>query len=143
MPTITGPILDSSGRPANGILRVRASRPFDIGAGHVTQAIGVATVRDGIPYATSGIWWLPTTPDGVFLELEQDLDGEQVSRFSLTVPEVQTLSYSELLFNRGAGAGGANPYWWDLTGGLEFPPTAVDGDLGYDTETGEYWRYDR
>jgi hypothetical protein len=143
MPTITGPILDSAGRPANGLLRVRASRPFDVGAGHVTQAVGMATVRDGIPYLTTGSWSLPTTPDGVYLELEQDLDGEQVNKFTLAVPDVQTMSYSELLFNRGGGEGGANPYWWDLTGGLDFPPEAVDGDFGYDTVTGDYWRYER
>ncbi|MCC4906986.1 hypothetical protein [Microbacterium sp. cx-59] len=143
MPTITGPILDSAGRPANGLLRVRASRPFDIGAGHVTQAVGWATVRDGIPYLTSGAWALPPTPDGVTLTLEQDLDGEQSLQFSVAVPDVQSMSYSELLFNRGGGEGGANPYWWDLTGGLDFPPAAVDGDFGYDTETGNYWRYER
>lgn len=143
MPTITGPILDSAGRPANGILRVRASRPFDIGAGHVTQAVGWATVRDGIPYLTSGAWTLPATPEGVTLVLEQDLDGEQSIEFSVAVPDVQSMSYSELLFNRGNGEGGANPYWWDLTGGLEFPPTAVNGDIGFDSETGNVWRYEQ
>ncbi|GAA3008969.1 hypothetical protein [Microbacterium aurantiacum] len=143
MPTITGPILDSAGRPANGVLRVKASRPFDIGAGHITQTVGWATVRDGVPYLSSGAWSLPPTPDGVYLLLEQDLDGEQVNKFTIAVPDVQSMSYSELLFNRGGGEGGPNPYWWDLTGGLDFPPTAVDGDIGFDSNTGNVWRYEQ
>jgi hypothetical protein len=143
MPTITGPILDSAGRPANGHLKVRASRPFDIGAGHVTQAAGWATVRDGIPYLVTGAWNLPATPEGTYLVLEQDLDGEETRQFNLAVPDVASMSYSELLFNRGNGEGGPNPYWWDLTGGLDFPPEAVDGDFGFDSITGDVWRYQK
>lgn len=143
MPTITGPILDSSGRPANGMLRVKASRPFDTATGHVSQALGVATVRGGIPYVLSSAWSLPATPDGVYLLLEQDLDGEQLATFTLAVPDVQQLTYSQLLFNRGGAPGaGANPYWWDLTGGLDFPDEAIDGDWGFDSVTGDVWRFD-
>ncbi|WP_248240540.1 hypothetical protein [Microbacterium kunmingense] len=109
----------------------------------MTQAASTANVRDGIPTVASGAWSLPATPEGVYLELEQDLDGENVARFTLSVPDVQTMSYSELLFNRGGGEGGANPYWWDLTGGLDFPPTAVNGDLGFDSDTGNVWRYEQ
>ena len=143
MPTITGPILDSTGAPANGFLRVRASKPFDIGAGHVTQALATARVRDGIPVYAGQPWTVPVTPDGATLLLEQDLDGEQMQTFTLRVPDVQTMSYSELLFNRGQGAGGAGVYWWDLTGGLPFPPEAVVGDFGYDRVTGDVWRNDK
>ena len=143
MPTIRGPILDSSGRPATGQLRVRATRPFDVAAGHLTQSVGVAEVRAGSPVSATGLWTLPATPDGVYLMLEQDLDGEQLQRFTLTVPDVETLTYSELLFNRGGtGDGGANPFWWDLTGGLNFPPDAVNGDWGFDSVTGDVWRYE-
>lgn len=143
MPTIRGPILDSSGRPATGQLRVRATRPFDVAAGHVTQSVGVAEVQAGSPVSAAGLWTLPATPDGVYLMLEQDLDGEQMQRFTLTVPDVETLTYSELLFNRGGtGDGGANPFWWDLTGGLDFPPDAVNGDWGFDSVTGDVWRYE-
>lgn len=143
MPTIRGPILDSSGRPATGQLRVRATRPFDVAGGHVTQAVGVAEVHAGVPVSANGLWTLPVTPSGVWLVLEQDLDGEQLQRFTLTVPDVETLTYSELLFNRGGtGDGGANPYWWDLTGGLDFPPDAINGDWGYDNVTGQVWRYE-
>ena len=143
MPTITGPVLDSSGRPANGFLRVRASRPFDIGAGHVTQALATARVRDGVPVYASQPWSVPPTPDGVYLELEQDLDGDCVQKFTVLVPDVTSMSYSELLFNRGTGTGGAGIYWWDLTGGLPFPPEAIDGDMGYDRITGDVWRNDK
>ncbi|MGW9345576.1 hypothetical protein ACWGR3_28905 [Streptomyces albidoflavus] len=142
MPTITGPILDSSGRPANGGLRVRASRPFDIGAGHVTQAFAEATVRDGEPRVSAGAWSLPATPEGVQLLLEQDLDGVSLVRFTLAVPDVPSMTYSELLFNRGNGEGGPNPYMWDLTGDLDFPPEAVAGDYGFDSTTGDVWRYE-
>lgn len=30
---------------------------------------------------------------------------------------------------------------WDLTGGLEFPPQAKDGDFGIDYVSGDVWRY--
>jgi hypothetical protein len=30
---------------------------------------------------------------------------------------------------------------WDLTGGAEFPPEAVDGDVGIDLTTGDVWRF--
>lgn len=143
MPTITGPILDSAGAPANGFLRVRASKPFDIGAGHVTQALATARVRDGVPQLAGQAWAVPATPDGVYLHLQQDLDGEQMQPFTLTVPDVPSMTYSELLFNRGGGAGGPGVFWWDLTGGLPFPPEAVDGDFGYDRITGDVWRNDR
>lgn len=143
MPTITGPILDSTGDLANGFLRVRASKPFDIGTGHVTQALAVARVRDGIPQIAGQPWSVPVTPDGVYLELQQDLDGEQMQTFTLTIPDVASMTYGELLFNRGAGAGGAGVYWWDLTGDLPFPPEAIDGDMGYDRITGDVWRNDK
>lgn len=143
MVTITGPILDSSGRPANGYLRVRASRPFDIGTGHVTQALGVATVIGGEPRVAGGQWEVPATPDGISLTVSQDLDGDQLQQFTVVVPDRQGMSYSELLFNRGgAGDGGANPYWWDLTGGADFPAGVVDGDFGFDSDTGNVWRYE-
>lgn len=143
MPTITGPILDSAGRPANGLLRVRASRPFDIGAGHVTQAVGSAVVRDGVPFTSNGsAWSLPPTPDGAHLTIEQELDGDASTRTKVTVPDLAQITYAELLFNRGDGESGANPYWWDLTGGQSFPPEAVDGDIGYDRTTGDVYRYD-
>lgn len=144
MPTITGPILDSSGRPASGLLRVRASAPFSAPGGLVTQAAGVATVRAGTPYGADGDQWsLPATPPGVVLLLEQDLDGEHLQRYQLTVPESTSLTYTQLLFNRaGEGAGGPEPYMWDLTGGLDFPPGAVPGDFGWDRDTDQIWRYE-
>lgn len=136
MPNITGPILDSSGRPANGHLRVRASRPFDIGGGHVTQALGVARVRDGHPYVMDQQWSVPPTPDGVFLILEQDLDGDVVQQFSVSVPDISTLSYSQLLFNRGEGAGGAGPYAWVITSSDPIPELAIIGDIWVESDTG-------
>lgn len=141
MPTITGPILDSAGRPASGILRVRASRPFELGVGLITQALGVAEVRGGEPLVANQPWTVPITPDGVYLHVEQDLDGEQLVRYTVFVPSVDVMTYAQFLFNRGQGAGGPEPFWWDLTGDADFPETAVDGDLGYDSETGNVWRY--
>lgn len=143
MPTITGPILDSSGRPANGMLRVNASRPFEIGDGLVTEARATITVKDGIPQNAAGAWSLPVTPEGVYLDVQQDLDGEVLRTFTVRVPDVGVLTYSELLFHRGGGDGGPNPYWWDLTGDQDFPPDAVNGDFGFDSITGQVWRYEK
>lgn len=142
MPTITGPILDSAGRPAErGMIRVRASRPFEISAGLVTQTIASAEVVNGEPQIAGTAWSLPVTPEGVTLRIEQDLDGEQLVAHTVFVPDVAQLTYAQLLYNRGEGAGGPNPFWWDLTGGLDFPDTAVDGDWGFDSITGNVWRY--
>lgn len=133
MVTITGPILDSSGQPASGRLTVRASAPFDIGDAHYTRALGAATVRAGVPYrAGNEPWTLPATPEGVWLEVTQDLDGDRLFRFDTVVPDTTTLTYSQLLFNRGRGAGGPAPFFWDLSGGADFPPEAVIGDWGID-----------
>jgi hypothetical protein len=136
MPTITGPILNSTGQPASGVIRVRASKPFDIDAGHVTQAIATINVYGGEPRTTQGPWVLPVTLDGVLFELEQDLDGEQIIRFTVSVPEAGALTYSELLFNRGGAGGTTAPFFWDLTGGLDFPPEALVGDWGVDLSGG-------
>ena len=42
-----------------------------------------------------------------------------------------------------AGSAIRTPYWWDLTGGLDFPPEAVVGDLGFDSVSGDVWRYEQ
>lgn len=34
-----------------------------------------------------------------------------------------------------------DPFWWNLTGDLPFPPQANFGDMGYDAITGNVWRY--
>ena len=140
MPTITGPILDSTGRPARGSLRVLASRSFEISAGLVTRTLAHAEVFDGEPTANGGTWSLPATPDGTTLTIEQDLDGDHVVNHTVFVPDVAQLTYAQLLYNRGEGVGGPNPYWWELEDD-EFPATAVDGDWGYDPETDNVWRY--
>jgi hypothetical protein len=75
------------------------------------------------------------------MNLEQDLDGEDLIRYGVTVPDQATITYSELLYNRGGVGGDWGVFWWDLTGDLPFPPGAVDGDLGIDTVTGDLWRY--
>lgn len=143
MPEIIGtpPILDSSGRLASGFLRFRVSRPFNVPGGHVTKALAVAQVRRGVPLTAAGHpLTLPVTPDGVTLDIEQDLDGDDIERFTVTVPDVPTLTYSELLFNRGQQGAGPEPWMWDLTGGADFPPQALIGDWGIDTDTLELFR---
>lgn len=145
MRTITGPILDSSGRPASGQIRARATHPFNLPSGLVTEAVSIATVIGGEPYVDGDPWMLPATPEGVYIVLEQDLDGEQIQTFTVYVPEnaeeeSPNLSYTDLVFNRGVGATTAAIYWWDLTGGIEFPETALPGDYGYDSDTGNVWR---
>lgn len=131
--TITGPVLDSAGRPANGWLRVTASRPFDTAQGHVTQALSTASVRDGVPLIGGQPLKLPATPDGVYMTIIQDLDGDRTQRFDVVVPEADSaISYSQLLSNRGGGEGGWNPFMWDLSGGLDFPPEALVNDWGID-----------
>lgn len=142
MPTIIGspPILDSSGNPANGFIRVSASRAFQSGTGHVTTAWATARVTNGVPTMNSAPWTLPATPEGIWYRLEQDLDGDTVVRYGVRVPDVKTLTYPELIFNRGMVGLDWESYWWDLTGGLDFPPEALPGDMGIDTITGDYWR---
>lgn len=145
MPTITAspPILDSSGKPANGLIYVTASRAFDSAAGHNTTAKSTIRVADGVPTHNGSPWTVPATPEGVYLSIEQDLDGDAMRRVSyVTVPDVPAMSYAELLFNRGHGEGGTGPYWWILPTGQDFPPEAIDGDWGYDPATDDVWRYD-
>lgn len=141
MPTVTGPILDSSGRPASGIIRVRASAAFEIGAGLVTQALGVAEVRDGQPLVANQPWTVPATPEGILLVIEQDLDGERMQTFNVFVPNVDNLTYSQLLYNRGEGAGGPQPYWWVGLSTDPIPEGAIDGDLYHFTDTGEWGKF--
>lgn len=143
MPIITGrpKILDSSGNPANGFVYVSATRSFDSPQGLVTTAKSTVRVVDGEPTQNGSAWTVPVTPDGAFLTIEQDLDGDTMRRVArVTVPDVSAMSYSELLFNRGNGEGGTEPYWWVLTT-EEFPDQAIDGDLGVDPVTGDVWRY--
>jgi len=144
VPTITAspPILDSSGKPANGLIYVTASRAFDASAGLVTTAKATIRVSEGIATQNGSAWTVPVTPEGVYLGIEQDLDGDTMRRVAyVTVPDVSAMSYAELLFNRGHGEGGTEPYWWVLPTGQDFPPDAVDGDWGYDPATGDVWRY--
>ena len=137
---VTGPILDSSGRNARGVLKVKASRAFEIAEGLVTEAVATIAVRDGQP---EGEWTVPVTPEGTTLTVWQDLDGETLKSFKgVFVPDgTGPLTYAQLLYNRGEGVGGPNPYMWllDDSGG-EFPDTAVDGDFGY-TLAGQVSRY--
>lgn len=144
MPIITGrpQILDSSGNPANGFIYVAATRAFDSADGLVTTAKSTVRVINGEPVQNGSAWSVPVTPEGAFLSIEQDLDGDAMRRVAyVTVPDVPAMSYSELLFNRGNGEGGTEPYWWLLAAGQEFPAEAVDGDLGIDLATGDVWRY--
>lgn len=142
MPTISGMILDSSGRPASGFLGVRANSAFEIDGGLVTQSLAQARVRDGVPYGPTGEpWTLPPTPLGVKLTLIQDLDGELAQVFTVTIPDEQQLTYSQLLYHRGGAEGGPQPYLWDLTGGIDFPDGAVAGDYGWDRDTDDIWEY--
>lgn len=148
MTTITGPILDSAGRPANGRIRFAASSPFDSPAGLVTTAWATAEVLEGIPYTAATrtkpreAWTLPPTPEGVWFRIEQDLDGSSVQRFGATVPDTTTLAYSQLLSYRNGVGVGWQAYVHDLSGGAEFPPDALIGDVGYDFDNGNLWRND-
>jgi hypothetical protein len=130
---ITGPILDASGRPANGWVRVRASTPFDIAEGHVSKALSTVTVTAGVPTLGGEPWKIPVTPDGVYFTIVQDLDGDEVQRYDVVVPDAgASLTYSQLLSNRGGVGVGFNPFMWDLSGGIDFPAEALPGDWGID-----------
>ncbi|MBQ9917343.1 MAG: hypothetical protein IJO71_09105 [Microbacterium sp.] len=119
-----------------------ATRPFDTPEGLVTTAKSTVRVIDGEPSQGGSTWNVPVTPAGAYLAIEQDLDGDMMRRVAyVTVPDVPAMSYSELLFNRGNGEGGTEPYWWTLASSGEFPPEAIDGDLGIDPVTGDVWRY--
>lgn len=134
MPKINGPILDSTGRAASGVIHVRVTRAFDSPGGLVTQARARVDVRQGQPFDQDGQpWHLPVTPPGAAVELVQDLDGELVQKFIVTAPDREQMTYSELLFYRdGTGMGTTEPFFWNLTGGIDFPPGAVPGDWGVD-----------
>lgn len=132
MPQINGPIYDSSGRPATGWLRIKASRPFDYDGGLVTRAVKTVTVNNGVPIADGSPLTLPVTPEDIWLRIEQDLDGDSLEVFDVKVPDVDSMTYRELLFHRGDGSGGTEPYFWDLSGGADFPPEAPNGDWGID-----------
>lgn len=145
MPIITGQILDSSGQPANGVVRISASRAFTTPQGHVTTAWSIARVIDGEATQNGSPWFVPATPEGVWLNLEQDLDGETLVRYGVVVPEATQISYSALLYNRGGQNGTWDTFWWDLTAAgtnpaLDFPPEALSGDMGIDTRNGDVWR---
>lgn len=143
MPLVLGtpPILDSSGQLANGFVRVSASRAFDNAEGHVTTAWSVARIINGQAVQNAAPWVIPATPDGVWMNLVQDLDGEDVVKYTVSVPDQPSITYSQLLYNRGGQGGTWDTFMWDLTGGADFPPEAVSGDLGIDYDTGEVWRY--
>lgn len=97
---------------------------------------------DGAATLNGSAWTVPVTPEGVYLSIQQDLDGETTRRFQyVTVPDVPAMSFSELLYNRGNGEGGTEPYMWRLAEGGDFPREAIDGDIGYDPSTGNVWRY--
>ena len=138
MPTITGPILDSSGQPASGLLRVVASYPFEIATGLVTQARAVVEVRDGVPLVSNEPWAVPVTPTGIELIIEQDLDGDTVTKHNVVVPNLDAMTYAQLLFNRGTGAGGPAPYWWIGLSTDPIPAGALAGDVYIYTDTGAW-----
>ena len=141
MPQIVGPILDSTGHVASGFITATMSRAFDIPTGLVTTATARIQVRRGTPMsAGSDSWILPVTPEGVVLHLEQDLDGDKTQKHVVIVPDVPTLTYSQLLSNRGQASGSLEPYAWVLDGGADFPPEAHPGDWGFDAETGDLYR---
>lgn len=143
MPAVLGtpPILDSSGQPANGFIKISASRAFDTPQGHITTAWSTARVIDGVATQNGAPWVIPATPEGVWMNLVQDLDGEEVVKYSVVVPNDETITYAQLLYNRGgAGEGSWDVFWWDLTDGALFPPEALDGDMGIDLITYDIWR---
>lgn len=39
----------------------------------------------------------------------------------------------------GGGEVAVQAFWWDLTGGADFPDDAVVGDMGFDSTTGDVW----
>lgn len=136
------PILDSSGRPANGYLRVMVTNAYDAGTGHVTAAVGLVEVKDGICRIDGEPWAPPPTPEGVQLVILQDLDNETVKQIRTVVPDQAEITYSELLFNRGGNGGGQTyAFVWHLAvGAPDFPAVAISGDLGIDDDS-NLWRY--
>lgn len=101
MPTIVGPILNSAGQPASGILRVTATEPFESGAaGLVTRGVATVTVVNGSPLLPGAApFTLPVTPEGVALRLEEDLDGARVARYDIEVPDLATITYRDLILS--------------------------------------------
>lgn len=98
MTTITGIILDSTGSPANGRLYVRQGSRFNTDAGLVTQAQATALVVEGVPTKAdrSGPLTIPPTPPDSAVEIIEDFqDGRTVARW-VTVPNVDSVGYSDL-----------------------------------------------
>ena len=99
------PILDSAGRPANGYLRIRMSHSFDTSPGFVTSAIAVADVRNGRATMNGGVMSLPVTPNGVWVQIEEDFDGSTLTRRDVIVPNVEAIAYADLILEYPAQGG--------------------------------------
>lgn len=106
MPLITGSILDSAGRPANGYTRFRVSAGFPSGDTMTIPVVNTALVVNGV--MPDG-FTLPPTPEGVSMQVTEDFDGQYTNRRYFSVPAVDEISYANLVL------------------GFEVPPFEIDG----------------
>jgi len=101
MTTITGPILDASGRPAEWTLFIGQSARFSTSSGLVTESRAVAVVTGGVPKikqadGTYTALTLPGTPeDQATVILEQHADGSTLTRW-VTIPSAGSAAYGDL-----------------------------------------------
>jgi hypothetical protein len=148
MPTITTdtPILDSGGKPFNGFAYCRVTKGYVLPTGEVTRLGVRAVIKDGHLVDEDGTpFTLPATPDDAPMQVNIvgfETRGGAVIDYAfpsrlLRIPEISTIEWVDLPYAQGFGPGG---YWWDLSGGADFPEQANVGDFGVDPDTGEWFQ---
>lgn len=139
MTLITGIIADSAGVPANGLIEFAQVVRFDTGAILVTGAVAVAQVSEGQLRSLDGsAFSLPANADITGVRVLERLGGRTYQWWT-QIPAVSEIEY-RLLPNVDPGTLQPAGYWWDLTGGIDFPPEAASGDYGWDPTTDDVWR---
>ncbi|MFJ4166281.1 hypothetical protein ACIPY5_12055 [Microbacterium sp. NPDC089698] len=138
MPLITGTITDSAGTPANGLIEFTQMVRMDTGTMLVTQAVATAQVVNGTIRDLNGSpFVMPVNPDGTAVRVLERLGGRTYAWLTqVPATDVEYRALPQLSAGSLLPAG----FWWDLTGGIDFPPEAAVGDFGWDRNTDNVWR---
>jgi hypothetical protein len=119
----------------------------------ILQQIGVGPVAGFMITDNTALWSAFTSSDllyfnmvrtYIYLKTKSYFDPPPTS-FALNALKDQLLEL-EVRLNTNAelylppSDPSAGTYWWDMTGLTEFPTLAVDGDIGWDSITGDVWQ---